>query len=43
VLEFFGDIQEAPVEALELAPGSLIGESPAVHLQKMAGGSEGLV
>jgi hypothetical protein len=42
-MELFGDIQEATAEALEPASGPLIGEPPAMHLQEMAGGSEGLV
>ena len=41
VIELFGDIQEATVEALESASGLLIGDRRAVHVENMAcsGGS----
>jgi hypothetical protein len=32
----YGDAEEPPVESLEPAFGFLIGELPAVHLEKMA-------
>jgi hypothetical protein len=42
VIELFGGIQEATVEALEPASGLLIGDRPAVHVEKMACGGRRL-
>ena len=42
MIELFGDIQEATVEALEPASGVLIGDRPVVHVEKMTCGGQRL-